>query len=69
MTKAIALQIDRQADLALVDASRGELPLATALESARAALAIWTELGEAYWAEQAYWTDSIRYAERTGRIN
>lgn len=68
--QAIATQLDREAELALVEASRGLLPLESALLTASLALSMWQSLGESeYWAEIQYWENTIAYSRKTGKAN
>lgn len=69
MTTTIATEIDRQAELSLVAASRGQLELESALLDCSAALTAWTSLGGEYWPESQYWEQTIRLIRRTGKVS
>jgi len=69
MTAQLATQIDRQAELAIVEATRGQLPLESALLTASLALTAWSELGEEYWPERRYWEETISRANRLGKLD
>jgi hypothetical protein len=69
MHHAIAQQIDRAADLALAEASRGSLPLSEAVMLAESALSAWRELGGEFWPEVSYWVATLSFIERNGKAN
>lgn len=65
----IATSIDREAELALVEASRGALPLESALLTASLALSTWQAMGEEFWSEIQYWENTIAYSRKNGKVN